>query len=263
MTDQADAPFTPGWLRKAADWLSGKLDPTAIAKTATFAEVVAGQELQDALYDSWYTLEDVLWGAIYAYDESGKPLSTEAKTALVAQDLDEFKTYLLAQMAGASVAKGDQGSPDQRRLGAMVRKVGKKISGDRLGRLNTAAEALNSVLAEVADVVQAADEADEAEETTVEKNELVAAMTEVLEPITKRLDAIEAKTPVEKTETESTEAEDGDLTLATIAEAVTKIADRLEVLEGSGSVRKSLVGQDGAAAGSEPVKKSVFAGILG
>ena len=134
-----------------------------VAKTATFAEVVAGQELTDALSDSFYTLQDVIWSVVYAYDEAGQALTLEAKTALVAQDLDEFKSYLLAQMAGAAVAKGDQGSPDQRRLGAIVRKVGKKITASRLVRLNAAAEALNSVLAEVADVVanEAADTAEE------------------------------------------------------------------------------------------------------
>src|SRR5665811_111812 len=148
-------------------------------RTATFAEVVAGQELTDALSDSFYTLQDVLGSVVYAYDEAGQALTLEAKTALVAQDLDEFKSYLLAQMAGSAVAKGDQGSADQRRLGAIVRKVGKKITASRLVRLNAAAEALNSVLAEVADVV-ANEAADTAEEVDVDKAEMVAAFTEAM-----------------------------------------------------------------------------------
>src|SRR5665811_2401962 len=113
-------------------------------RTATFAEVVAGQELTDALSDSFYTLQDVLWSVVYAYDEAGQALTLEAKTALVAQDLDEFKAYLLAQMAGTAVAKGDLGSAEQRELAAWIRKIGKKISGSRLERLTAAAEALNS-----------------------------------------------------------------------------------------------------------------------
>ena len=229
-----------------------------VAKTATFAEVVAGQELTDALSDSFYTLQDVLWSVVYAYDEAGQALSLEAKTALVAQDLDEFKSYLLAQMAGTAVAKGDQGSPDQRRLGAIVRKVGKKITASRLVRLNAAAEALNSVLAEVAEVV--ADEAaDTAEEVDVDKAEMVAAFTEAMEPISKRLTALEA-TPVVKVEVEAVAKDEVDpVTLETVVAVIEKLADRLAAVEGSGGVRKSLAGQDG---GVEVKKASVFAGIM-
>ena len=229
-----------------------------VAKTATFAEVVAGQELTDALSDSFYTLQDVLWSVVYAYDEAGQALTLEAKTALVAQDLDEFKSYLLAQMAGTAVAKGDQGSPDQRRLGAIVRKVGKKITASRLVRLNAAAEALNSVLAEVADVV-ASEAADTAEEVDVDKAEMVAAFTEAMEPISKRLTALEA-TPVVKVEVEAVAKDEVDpVTLETVVDVIEKLADRLAKVEGSGGVRKSLVGQDG---GVEVKKASVFAGIM-
>ena len=229
-----------------------------VAKTATFAEVVAGQELTDALSDSFYTLQDVLWSVVYAYDDAGQALTLEAKTALVAQDLDEFKSYLLAQMAGATVAKGDQGSADQRRLGAIVRKVGKKITASRLVRLNAAAEALNGVLAEVAEVV-ANEAADTAEEVDVDKAEMVAAMTEALEPIAKSMEALAgALKPVTKADDEAG-ASAGD-------EAPVTIEDRLDtiekiLLEGvqSQGVRKSLVGQDG---GVEVKKASVFAGIM-
>ena len=244
-----------------------------VAKTATFAEVVAGQELTDALSDSFYTLQDVLWSVVYAYDDAGQALTLEAKTALVAQDLDEFKSYLLAQMAGTAVAKGDQGSPDQRRLGAIVRKVGKKITASRLWssdvcssdltasrlvRLNAAAEALNGVLAEVAEVV-ANEAADTAEEVDVDKAEMVAAMTEALEPIAKSMEALAgALKPVTKADDEAG-ASAGD-------EAPVTIEDRLDtiekiLLEGvqSQGVRKSLVGQDG---GVEVKKASVFAGIM-
>ena len=224
-----------------------------VAKTATFAEIVAGQELTDALSDSFYTLQDVLWSAVYACDENGQDLSMEAKTALVAQDLDEFKAYLLAEMAEVTVAKSDQGSLDQRRLGALVRKVGKKISGSRLERLSAAAEALNSVLAEVAEVV--ADEAaGAAEEVDVDKAEMVAAFTEAIEPIAKRVAALEAKPVVETPDA----ADDAPVTLETIAEAIGKLADRVEKVEGAGAVRKSMAGQDGAV----DVKKSVFAGVM-
>lgn len=258
MGDIAVANMSMAAMEKKHTAGSGTDHSHTVAKTATFAEVVAGQELTDALSDSFYTLQDVLWSVVYAYDEAGQALTLEAKTALVAQDLDEFKSYLLAQMAGATVAKGDQGSADQRRLGAIVRKVGKKITASRLVRLNAAAEALNSVLAEVADVV-ANEAADTAEEVDVDKAEMVAAFTEAMEPISKRIAALEAK-PIVKVEVATTEGEAADpVTLETVVDVIEKLADRLAAVEGSGGVRKSLAGQDG---GVEVKKASVFAGIM-
>jgi hypothetical protein len=229
-----------------------------VAKTATFAEVVAGQELTDALSDSFYTLQDVLWSVVYAYDEAGQALSLEAKTALVAQDLDEFKSYLLAQMASVTVAKSDLGSAEQRELAAWIRKIGKKISGSRLERLTAAADALNSVLVEVAEV-KADEAAETAEEVEVDKAEMVAAFTEALAPIAKSMEALAAASkPVAKVD-DGAGAGAGD-------EAPVTIEDRLDTIEKilldgvqSQGVRKSLVGQDG---GVEVKKASVFAGIM-
>jgi hypothetical protein len=264
MTDQAEAAeraSAAGWLQKAADWLLGKPEP--VAKARTFAEIVAGQELQDALRDNWYTLEDALWSAIYAVDDDGQDLSMEAKQALVARNLDEFKTYLMDQMASV-VSKAAPGPVElaKRRVDMAVAKVGKKISGSRLERLQSAAASLTSVLDEVAEVVEEA--AGTAEEVPVDKAELTAAFTEAIEPIVKRLDALEA-TKVEKTETVGEGgpegAGDGDeLTLEGIAKAVDAIADSVAELKASQGVRKSLAGQDGS---DEPVKKGgTFAGIL-
>lgn len=262
MTDPAgpDAPAgVVAWLRKQL----GLAEPVAKGPM-TFADIVAGQELQDALWDNWYTLEDALWSALYAYDANGQPLSMEAKQALVAQNLDEFKAYLIDQMASV-VSKGETPPPTSSRIASLVAKVGKKISGSRLERLQAAAEALTSVLDEVAEAVT--DEAASAEEVPVDKAELIEAMTEVItkaqEPIVKRLDAIEGKKVV-KTEPDP-EGEEGDagdeaLTLEGLATVVEKILDRLDGVAQTEGVRKSLAGQDG---GSEPVKKSVFAGILG
>lgn len=243
------------WLRKAADLVLGKAAP--VAKVQTFASMVAGQELQEALGESWWTLQDALWSAIYATDDNGADLTLEAKQALVGQDLDEFKAYLLAEMNEAtSVAKrATPAELGQRQIAAVVAKAGKKISGDRLGRLQTAAEALNGVLAEVAEIKD--EEAQAAEEATVEKAELVAAFTEATAPLVERIDKIE-KSVAAVVAKPGNEAEE-PATLEGIAEAVSKIADRVGALESTKGVRKSADGQEG---GTETVKKSVFAGIL-
>lgn len=246
-----------GWLRKAADVLMGK--PESVAKTATFAEIVAGQELQDALHDSWYTLEDALWGAIYAYDENGQSLPLDAKKALVAQDLDEFKTYLLAQMDGG-ITKRDGGPAETatRHIAAIVAKAGRKISGARLERLQAASEALNSVLVEVAEVTEEAGA--DAQEDNVEKAELVTAVTEAVtkaqEPLVARIEALEkSATPAVEGDKKP---EDEPATLDTVVEVVAKLADRLEAIEKAPGARTSVDGQDG----SDLVKKSRWAGIF-
>lgn len=243
------------WLRKMADAVLGA-KPEAVAKTATFAEIVAGQELSSALYDSWWTLEEALWSAIYAVDDTGADLSLEAKQMLVAQNLDEFKAYLLAAMErGIEKRHAGQAELASRHVAAVVAKVGRKISGSRMERLTSAADALNSVLVEVAEA-EAGEQAETAEEEPVETSELVSAISEAVtkanEPLVARIEAIEKRTA-------GTPGDEEPVTLEGIAEAVGKIAERLETVEKSRGQRTSLVDETAAA----PVKKrGVFAGVL-
>ena len=258
MTDQAEAEAkatAASWFQKAADWLLGKPEP--VTKVATFAEIVAGAELRDALYDSWYTLEDALWGAIYAVDENGESLAMEAKQALVGQNLDEFKTYLVAQLEQPGIAKRDASAGARARASveAVVSKVGRKISGSRLERLQAAAEALTGVLAEVEEAVT--DESGEdAQEVNVDKAELEQITASFAEAIAKAQGPLLEK--IESIEKRVAKADPGE------AEPTTD--ERLDTIEKillqrveEGGVRKSLNGQDG---NPEPVRKSVFAGIL-
>lgn len=265
MTDLAAPPAdttTTGiaaWLRKAADALLGK--QVEVAKTETFADIVAGQELSDALYDGWETLRSAIWGAIYAYDADGQPVSQEGKRALVAQNLDEFKAWLLARMdQDVEKSAGSLAGAPSRHVAAIVAKVGRKISGSRLERLQAAAEALSSVLAEVAEAQE-----EDAEEEPVEKTELVAAITEAIEksqkPIVERLEALEKSASAGKPEGDDASGDDAPITLETIAEALGAVADRVGSIEksiGAGGGRTSIAGQDGGV----PVKKSVWAGAF-
>jgi len=243
-----------GWLRKAADALLGR--PERVAKVATFGELVAGQELRDALYDSWYTLEDALWGAIYAYDEAGQALSLDAKQTLVAQSLDEFKAYLLAQMAtGIQKREGGESARAQAAVAALVAKFGRKISASRMERLTAAAEGLNSVIAEVADTQEETEAAATAEEDTVDKAEIEAivktAVTEALK---------EQAKPPETPEAGAADAAgaEAELTLEGVAEAVVELQKSVDAIAKAPGQRTSADGQEGA----EPVKKSKWAGIF-
>lgn len=174
--------------------------PEVIAKAhQTFASLVAGQQLTEALDDQFWTLKDALWSAIYAYDEDGQLLSTAERQGLVGQSLDEFKAYLIERM-NAGIAKSGETTPDPLTggLDAVVRKVGKKISAARLERLKSAAEALAAVLAEVEVSDEESDVEKEAEmpltdedvariakavKTPDAPSELEAAIEKALEPI--------------------------------------------------------------------------------
>lgn len=247
------------WLRKQADALAGK---APVAKAQTFAAMVAGQELTEAMSESWWTLYDAIWAAIWATDENGADLTLEAKQALVGQDLDEFKAYLLGEMSEATgIGKRDQ-SPRAAVLAGLVAKEGRKISGSRLERLQSAAEALTSVIDEAITQDSSGDASDDEEDSDVEKADITKAITDglaaALEPVTKRLDALEAAGKVEKTG----DGDDAPVTLETIAEGIGKLADRIEKLETAGAVgkRTSIVGQD--AGDGKVAKKSVFAGMF-
>jgi hypothetical protein len=247
------------WLRKAADTLLGRTEP--VVKVATFAEIVAGQELRDALYDSWYTLEDALWAAIWAYGPDGQSLSIEAKKALVAQDLDEFKAYLLAQM-DSGISKREDGPAEAatRQIAAVVAKAGKKISGARLERLQAASEALNSVLAEVAEVTEEAGA--DAQEDDVEKGELVAAVTEAVtkaqEPLVARIEALEKSAKPVEADAAAAEGESDELTLEGVAKAVLEMREDLATVVKARGERTSVAGQDAG----DVKKRSPWAGVF-
>jgi hypothetical protein len=155
---------------------------------------------------------------------------------------------------GISKRDGGPAEAATRHIAAVIAKAGKKISGARLERLQAASEALNSVLAEVAEVTEEAGA--DAQEDNVDKADLIAAMTEALEPIGKRLEVLEkSATPAAA----ATAADEKPATLDDVVEVVSKLADRLEAVEKARGERTSSTGQDA----SEPVKKrGTFAGIL-
>jgi tetrahydromethanopterin S-methyltransferase subunit G len=254
-------------IEKVKSWLG--LAPEPVAKARTFAAVIAGQQLQDALYDSWYTLEDSLWSAIYAHDADGNDLTIEAKQALVAQNLDEFKAWLLAQMSDAtSVAKRSDAGQEARSLDAWVRKVGKKISAARLAQLKEAHDALAAVIAEAEpsdDDDSKAEKRAQPEEDEMTGEELAKA----LEPVMNRLDAIDKRLPPEQPESPPAatvakgEGSDPDEVPEPVAKVLEAIIDRLDTIEkrvdGTAGVRKSL---DGQTEQPQPRAESWAKGIL-
>lgn len=243
-----------GLLRKIADFITGR----TVAKAQTFGEMIAGDALYDALDDSYDTLWSALWSAMWACDDMGMDIPMADKQALVAQSLDEFKAYLLNAM---QVGVGKRANPSEvnlakRRIGVAIAKVGKKISAARMEQLQAAADALNSVLADVeADTEKRAD----AQEADMTSDELTAAVAKAMDPIEKRLDAIEkAAKPAPVEVQKAADADTDELTLEGVAKGLLQLREDLEpVLKAKGS-RTSAAGQE-----SEPVaKRSVFAGVL-
>jgi hypothetical protein len=249
-----------GLVRKLAE----RVGLVHVDKAQSFAAVIAGQELTDALDDSWWTLWDVLWGAMYATDANGADLDMAAKQALVAQDLDEFKAYLLNAMSttlGKRARPGD-GDLAKRGVAAAIAKVGAKVSAARLERLKTAADALNEVLAEVdADTEKRAD----AQEADMTPEELTAAIEKANKPLLDRIAELEkaakpatpAAAPVEKKD----ETED-ELTLEGVAKAFidfrTEVDGKLDQILKARGERTSADGQEG----DKVAKRGTFAGIL-
>lgn len=237
-------------LRKIADFLTGG----RVSKAQTFGSMIAGEELSDALDDSYDTLWSALWSAMYACDDMGQDISMPDKQALVAQSLDEFKAYLLNAM---QVGVGKRARPSEvavakRRITTLIAKVGAKVSAARLERLQAAAEALNSVLAEVeSDTEKRAD----AQEVDMTPDELTTAIAKAQEPLLARLEAIEKRVPAEKVVEKAAD----ELTLEGVAAAVLEIRDQLDPIVKARGERTSADGQDGD---SKVAKRSVFAGVL-
>lgn len=234
--------------------------PEPVEKAMTFAQIVAGREVNQALEEHWYTLSDALWSAIYATDDEGNDLSLDAKKGLVATNLDEFKAFLLERM-DSGVTKGD-GPMDARLFTAFIAKVGKKVSAARLARLNEAATALGAVLAEV----EADDESAETEkratpqeENDVDKEQLEEVLKAHLTPIAERLEALEKGRGSGEPVAKGDEGEGDDpVTLEVVAEAIGKMGDRLEAIEKRRGERQSAGGEE------TKVKKEAgaWAGIL-
>lgn len=226
--------------------------PQPVEKAMTFAQIVAGREISVALEENWWVLQDALWSAIYAVDDDGADLPLDAKKALVAQNLDEFKAFLLERM-DAGVAKSAR-PPQARFIEAFVAKVGRKVSAARLTRLKEAADALGAVLAEV----EADDESAETQkratpqEEDMTPEELAEAIRKGNEPLVARIEALEKKAqPVAKADDEEQPA-----TLETVVEAIGKLAERVEGIEKSRGSRTSTTDEP------TPVKKSKWAGVL-
>lgn len=255
----------PGIVAKIADGVAKALGiPESVEKAMTFAQIVAGREISQALEEHWYTLQDALWSAIYAVDDDGADLSLEAKKALVGQNLDEFKAFLLERM-DAGVTKG-AGSADGRLFAAFIAKVGRKISGARMAQLKEAADALAAVLADVEADGESAEtkkratpQQEEIDDMTPE--ELSAAIAKGNEPLVARIEALEKaqKTPVTKADGDGGDDDDEDDVPAGIVKILEPLIDRVAKLETAPGARTSATGEGAAT----PVTKSRWAGVLG
>jgi hypothetical protein len=259
--DAAPLELGEGWVAKLTGAIGSSVAkalgiPEPVAKVMTFAERVAGEEMSDALEEHWTTLQDSLWSAIYAYDDEGNALSLDAKKQLAAQNLDEFKAFLLERM-DQGVTKAD-GSVEVRLLEAFVAKVGRKASAARVARLQEAADALGAVLAEVAADVESAETEKRAnpQEEDVTPDEIKAAVSEVvkaeLAPIRTEIEALKTAAAADP------DPEKEPATLEGVTEAIGKLADRIGAMETSRGTRQSAASDE-----ATPVKKSRWAGVLG
>lgn len=245
----------PGLLRKVADAL-GLTVP--VEKAEDFDGINAEHDMSVAIDEGFDTLKQAVWGAKYARNEDGTEMTMAEKAALVATSIDQFKAFIVDAFT--------------------VEKAGRKISGQRLDQIKSAFKVLGEVIEGVEAGWWTPPEGAVAKEVDMTPDEMQAAIekavaaevAKTLAPDSEAMTALSKSVvagvveampqPVEAVldTTVESESEDGDLTLADIAKAVSLLSDRMDAM--GGSVRRS---QAGAAPESEPVeKKSPLAGIL-
>lgn len=235
-----------------------------VRKADTFGDIRGREAATEAAEDGFRIMQEAFWSAQYGRDESGEPLSTDARVALVETSLSQFGQYLTDAMR--------------------VQKVGRKISGARLDRMKEAMRILGGIIEGVEQgwwtppdgeaVTKGAPEDDMNEQQVAEaiqkaieaeRATLLAEDGPLMTGITKAVAGVLAKAePTESApDTSDLEAKVDELsaTQGQVIEAVAKVLERIEAVEKSR--RQSLPGTDG----DEPVAKrgnvAKLSGILG
>lgn len=144
-----------------------------------------------------------------------------------------------------------------------IAKAGRKISSERLSKLQTAYETLGTVLTDVQVF-----EAEQEEEIDVKKEDLQEVIKEALTPINEKLEALEkADKDIETKQEETVEKAEAALTkeemTQLLKEAMAPISERLETVEKARGIKKSAEQEEDE---KEEVTKSsggVFGSLFG
>ncbi|WP_422444362.1 hypothetical protein [Thermoanaerobacterium sp. DL9XJH110] len=203
----------------------------------SFAQAMAANEAEDALWRAFSTLHEVCANILSS--------DSEDKTTRINQVVDEFRAYLLGKIGQLGVAKAAE------QLSVGLEKAGRKISAARLKALKDA----HSILAQI--IAEAEADNQDGEGTQVTKEELskmvAEAVNEATKPISERLEKLE-KQADGKPEVGQEKDELQEVIKAAVAEAVKPLEDRLEVVEKARGISNKI------PEGKESVEKSDFWG---
>lgn len=205
----------------------------------TFMANLVSRDLNDSLWDATYALSDAIKAKV-----ADKSLSTEDLKDQVQEDLDDFADWVMVLLAAITTVP--------------VEKAGAKISSDRMTRLRSIHQVLGEIIGEA--------EKPQKGEEDVNKDELTAAIGEAMEPFNKRLEALEKgqegteETPPQ--DTPPTADEFKKMVSDAVTAAMAPLEARLDTVEKAKGIRKSAGNGSGDNSGDEPVKKSIWSGVL-
>lgn len=180
-----------------------------------------------------------------------------------ADDLED-----IAEQAAAYASAMQSYYPVYMRDGGIAKVGQKQFTQARLTSIKEAAGKLAGLLEEIETETESDDEDSkdtkkraQPQEVNVTSDEIAAVSKAVAEALEPRIAAIEKRLPPaeDKSTVEKGAGQDGDITLADVAAAITKVADRVEKIETARGERTSIVGQDSP---SGVKKRGTFAGML-
>jgi len=226
-------------LEKTMEDIGGSMDEfMELMKAATvapsFAANMAASDIRSNLYRAGDSLHDTITAVL-----SDKDLTKDDKKAALEVSMEEFTAWMLGMVDQATA----------------IRKAGAKISTDRLSRLKSAHQSLGDIIQE-AEGGQPIEKGGEGELEKLEKKDIESLVTEALDPVIKRLEALEGK---EEPKAEGSEEVKKMITEA-VESAVTPLVERIEVVEKVRGIKKSAEGQEDDVKKNE--NQSIWAGVL-
>ncbi len=187
-----------------------------IAKSATFAEVIAERELTDSLWRAWSALEGVIFDAFRDEDESDPK-------GKVRQSLSEFETYLLGKLDAVPAEDRQALAKD---LGTLHPNADEEEEMGLTDDFNALKKQIEDDKAEREAVKKASDA------TTAAVEGLVGLTSKLVE----RVEALSGAAKPAEAGKEGEKGEKGEVkktaTIESVADSLGRLADRLDTFDG-------------------------------
>lgn len=205
----------------------------AATVTASFAANMAASDIRSNLYRAGDSLHDTIAAVL-----GDKDLTKDEKKSAIEDSMGEFTSWIMGIVDSATA----------------IQKAGAKISTDRLSRLKVAYQSLGDIIQE-AEGGEPIQKGGEEELEKLQKKDIESMVTDVLEPVIKRLEALEGKD-----EPAGENEEIKKMITDAVETAVSPLVARIEVVEKARGIKKSADGQEGDVQKNE--EQGFWAGVL-